>query len=220
MGRRRARLEGLAVALALTGTVDAGAQVAQGLSGFTLPASPLLVLHAICMSQLLLLPLFLRRTSLRGLDRMPPQAQVRGGALAAILTLAGLPVLLLTTLALADEQSWTVPFSLAVMTLLLLLAAGRHLLNVRETQRLYGHLESASEERRACWPRSCAGSTTTATGWPPSCTSRPCRPTPRSCRSSRPWGHPRRRAARARSSPAPPPWCATTSPATPSRCGT
>ena len=142
-------LEGLAVALALTGTVDAGAQVAQGLSGFTLPASPLLVLHAICMSQLLLLPLFLRRTSLRGLDRMPPQAQVRGGALAAILTLAGLPVLLLTTLALADEQSWTVPFSLAVMTLLLLLAAGRHLLNVRETQRLYGHLESASEERRA-----------------------------------------------------------------------
>ena len=142
-------LEGLAVALALTGTVDAGAQVAQGLSGFTLPASPLLLVHAICMSQLLLLPLFLRRTALRGLDRMPPQAQVRGGALAAILTLAGLPVLLLTTLVLADEQTWTVPFSLAVMTLLLLLAAGRHLLNVRETQRLYGHLESASEERRA-----------------------------------------------------------------------
>jgi signal transduction histidine kinase len=142
-------LEWIAVALALTGTVDAGAHVAQGLSGFTLPASPLLVLHAACMSQLLLLSLFLRRTSLRGLDRLPPQAQVRGGALAAVLTLAGLPVLLVTTLALADEQAWTIPFSLGVMTLLLLLAAARHLLNVRETQRLYGRLESASEERRA-----------------------------------------------------------------------
>lgn len=143
-------LEAIALALALTGTVDAVAQVAQGLSGFTLPAPPLLVLHAVCMSQLLLLPLFLRRTSLRGLDRLPPQAQVRGGALAAALTLAGLPVLLVTTtLAPADRQAWTIPFSLGVLTLLLVLAAARHLLNVRETQRLYGHLESASEERRA-----------------------------------------------------------------------
>lgn len=148
-GPEAGSLEAIAVALAVTAAADAVAQVAQGISGFTLPASPLLVLHALCMSQLLLLPLFLRRTSLRGLDRLPPQAQVRGGALAAILTLAGLPVLLVTTLALAGRQAWTVPFSLAVLALLLVLAAVRHLLNVRETQRLYGHLESASEERRA-----------------------------------------------------------------------
>jgi signal transduction histidine kinase len=141
-------LEGFAIGLALTGAVNAVAQVAQGVSGFTLPAIPLLMLHALCMSHLLLMPLFLPRTSLRGLDRLPPQAQVRGGAAAAVLTLAGLPVLLLTTLALADRQAWTVPFSLGVMALLLVLAAARHLLNVRETRRLYGHLEAASEERR------------------------------------------------------------------------
>lgn len=148
-GPEAGTLEAVAVALAVIGAVDAVAQVAQGMSGFTLPAPPLLVLHALCMSQLLLLPLFMRRTSLRGLDRLPPQDQVRGGALAAVLTLAGLPVLLVTTLALADRQAWTTPFALAVLTLLLALAAARHLLNVRETRRLYGHLESASEERRA-----------------------------------------------------------------------
>jgi signal transduction histidine kinase len=141
--------EAIAVGLALTGAADAVAQIAQGLSGFTLPASPLLVIHALCMSQLLLLPLFLHRRSLRGLDRLPPQAQVRGGALVAVLTLVGLPILLVTTLALDDRQAWTVPISLGVLALLLVLAAARHLLNVRETQRLYGHLASASEERRA-----------------------------------------------------------------------
>jgi signal transduction histidine kinase len=134
--------------LAFTGLVNAAAQTAQGLSGFTLPAVPLLALHAVCMSMMLLAPLHLPSRPMRGLDRLPPEAQVRGGGLAGALTLLALPALLVVTAAVDDRQAWAQPFALGVMGLLLVLAAVRHLLAVRETRRLYGHLEAASEERR------------------------------------------------------------------------
>jgi signal transduction histidine kinase len=136
------------VTLTVLGVADAGAQVAQGVSGFTLPAPPLIALHATCMAMLLLIPLHQPRTVLRGLDRLPPQAQVRGGGLAALLTLAGLPVLLVATAWQADRKPWATSYSLGVVTLLLVLAALRHLATVRETRRLYARVERASDERR------------------------------------------------------------------------
>ncbi|HEY8523607.1 MAG TPA: ATP-binding protein [Acidimicrobiales bacterium] len=143
----------LGVVLTLVGSVDAAAHVAQGVSGFTLPAPPLIALHAVCMAMLLLVPLHLPRRQSSGLDRLPPQAQVRGGGLVALLTLVGVPLLLAAVAFTPADQGWAVPFALGAMGLLLVLGALRHLASVRETRRLYQQVERASAERRALLAR-------------------------------------------------------------------
>ncbi|HEX8803189.1 MAG TPA: hypothetical protein VF743_03315, partial [Acidimicrobiales bacterium] len=132
-------LEACGMALVLLGAVNAALHVAQGLSGFTLPAPPLIAVHALCMSMLLLVPLHLPRRATLGLERLPPQAQVRGGGLAALLTLLGLPVLLAVTV-LDRRHAWDTGYSLGVVAALLVLAAVRHLATVRETVRLYAQV--------------------------------------------------------------------------------
>src|SRR4030095_16665793 len=93
--------------------INGAGQVAQGLSGFTLPTAPLLAVHGACMSLLLLVPLNTRhRRPGQPREALPLQAQVRGARLAALLVLAGLPVLLVVTLALQDERPWATRLSL------------------------------------------------------------------------------------------------------------
>jgi signal transduction histidine kinase len=146
------RLETTAVRIGLAmtflGAVDSAAQVAQGLTDFGLPSGPVVAVHGMCVSMLLLFPLFLPSQISPGYDRLPPQAQVRGAGLAPLLTLAGLPVLLLVTMFERDRHDWAPVFSLAVVGLLALLAVLRQLLGIHETRRLYALVEKASEERR------------------------------------------------------------------------
>jgi signal transduction histidine kinase len=146
-GEQRCVLETLGVALTLLGAVNGAGQVAQGLSGFTLPAAPLIASHAACMSLLLLVPLHARHRPGAVRERMPLQAQVRGARLAALLVLTGLPVLLVVTLALRESRPWATGFSLGVVAMLLVLAALRQLAAVRETRRLYAEVERAATER-------------------------------------------------------------------------
>ena len=136
------------MALAMVGLVNALGQTMQGVTGFALPSGPLLGLHALTMSLLLLIPLYVPDTISPGLDRLPPSAQVRGAWLASALILVGLPILLVTTLALRDRYSWAVPYSLCVASVLLVLAALRQLVAVRETRRLYRQVELAATTRR------------------------------------------------------------------------
>jgi signal transduction histidine kinase len=138
----------IGIALAVIGVVDGAAQVAQGLSDFTLPSPPLVALQAGCMSGLLLVPLFLPVQLSPGYHRLPPQAQVRGAGLAPVMTLVSLPVLLVATLAVRDQHRWATAFSLAVVALLLVIAVLRHLAAVHETRALYALVEKASDERR------------------------------------------------------------------------
>lgn len=136
------------VALALVGLADAAGQTMQGVTGFALPSGPLLGLHALTMSLLLFIPLYVPGTISTGLDRLPPNAQVRGAWLPAALMLVGLPILLVTTLALRDRYPWAELYSLAVAAVLLVLAALRQLAAVRETRRLYHQVELAAATRR------------------------------------------------------------------------
>jgi signal transduction histidine kinase len=154
LGPEAGMLEASGVVLTLVGGADAAAQLAQGIAGFVLPAPPLIAVHATCMAMLFLLPLHLPRTaSTGGLDRLPPQAQVRGGGLVALVTLVGVPVLLATTAWTAHRTSWATPFALGALAVLLVLGALRHLASVRETRRLYAQVEKASDERRALLAR-------------------------------------------------------------------
>jgi signal transduction histidine kinase len=146
-------LETSFILLTLVGCADAAAQVAQGISGFVLPAPPLIALHATCMAMLLVVPLHTPCRPVVGLDRLPPQAQVRGAGLVALVTLAGVPVLLAVTAWTAGRNAWATPFALGALALLLVLGALRHLATVRETRRLYAQVEQASEERRALLAR-------------------------------------------------------------------
>ncbi|HEX2562671.1 MAG TPA: ATP-binding protein [Acidimicrobiales bacterium] len=136
------------VALALVGLANAVGQTMQGVTGFALPSGPLLGLHALTMSLLLFIPLYVPGTISTGLDRLPPNAQVRGAWLPAALMLVGLPILLVTTLALRDRYAWAELYSLAVAAVLLVLAALRQLAAVRETRRLYHQVELAAATRR------------------------------------------------------------------------
>ncbi|HEY3141982.1 MAG TPA: ATP-binding protein [Acidimicrobiales bacterium] len=148
LGPERCPIETLAVLLNLLGIADGVVMVAQGLSGFTLPVVPIIALHAACMGLLLLIPLYMPTRHGAGLGRLPLQAQVRGGRLPALSTLAGLPVLLVVSALVHDELSWGDTFTVAVLVLLLVLAALRQLAAVRETRRLYAQVERASEDRR------------------------------------------------------------------------
>jgi len=146
--REGCRLERLGIAFSTVGLVNALLQTAQGLSGFALPAPPLLALNALCMSFLLLVPLHALASVSVGLERLPPQDQVRGAGVAPAVVLLGTPVLLIVTVHLHERRPWAVPFALGAVMVLLILAAVRQLLAVRETRRLYALVEQASDERR------------------------------------------------------------------------
>jgi signal transduction histidine kinase len=100
------------------------------------------------MSLLLLMPLFVPARISPGLDRLPPQDQVRGAWLPALLMLVGLPALVATTLLLRDRHEWAPLYSLGVTGVLLALGAVRQLAAVRETRRLYHQVEQAAAARR------------------------------------------------------------------------
>jgi signal transduction histidine kinase len=153
LGPEAGMLEASGIVFTLVGTADAAAQLAQGVSGFTLPAPPLIALHATCMAVLYLVPLHVPRKIGAGLDRLPPQAQVRGGGLVALMTLVGVPVLLGVTAWTSGRSDWAPAFALGTLAMLLALGALRHLATVRETRRLYAQVERASDERRALLAR-------------------------------------------------------------------
>lgn len=148
LGPGRGAFEVSALALALFGLLNVTLQIANGLSGFTLPAAPLVAINALCFSQYLLIPLNTPLILRQGLGRLPLTAQVRGAGLATGITLVGLVVLLATTLVVADERPWSVPFSLVTVSVLLVLAGLRQIAMVGETRRLYEKVERSSDERR------------------------------------------------------------------------
>jgi len=147
LGSRKSPFVLGALALAGAGSVNAALQTAQGVSGFTLPAPPLIALTCLTLSLYLLVPLHAPELLPPGLSRLPPQAQVRGTRLATVVGLVGLGALLVATALVADERPWTVAFALGVVSLLFVLAAVRQLAAFGETRRLYRQVELASEER-------------------------------------------------------------------------
>jgi signal transduction histidine kinase len=144
--RRGIVLLGLAfVAVAM---LDAGAQVAQGVTDFGLPSAPLVGLHALVMGGSLLIAVFaLRQTSPGLLDGLPPQQQVRkNGILAAVVL--GTMTVTGTVAVLRRDQGWVVVSAVLLIMTLLVLSTIRQLFLARETARLYGEVERAADERR------------------------------------------------------------------------
>jgi diguanylate cyclase (GGDEF)-like protein len=140
-------VEGFGVALACTGGAVSVAHVAQGMSGFTLPAAPMLTAQALCMALLLMLPGHLRKEANIGLTRLAPQAQVRTSGLDSF-AIALLVPLLAITVNVRDRLDWAVWYFLGVALALLLMATVRDKLSLRETRRLYRRVEDAADERR------------------------------------------------------------------------
>jgi hypothetical protein len=136
------------VVAVLAGTATAALQVAQGVSGFTLPAPPLVALTALCASTYLLIPLNAPAAIRDGFAGVPPEAQVRSGWLPTAVPLAGIAALLAAIAAVADSRPWAVPFGLGVLAVLAVLTAVRQVATLRETRRLYREVEVAAGERR------------------------------------------------------------------------
>jgi signal transduction histidine kinase len=148
LGRGRRSFEGCAVAFSTLGALNAALQTAQGVTGFALPAPPLIAFNGLCFSMYLLVALNAPASMLSGFAVLPPQSQVRGGRLATVVTLTGLAALWVATLAVADAEPWAVTFSFVMVSLLLVLAGIRQMAAAQETRRLYRQVEDASDERR------------------------------------------------------------------------
>jgi signal transduction histidine kinase len=145
-GRRRAETVGLALAAAAA--VDAVVAIEQAVSGFTLPAVPVLAFNGMCMGLLLLLPLHAHHVSARGSERLPPLAQVRTGTVIAAVTFGALPLLGAAVL-LAGTTVTAVRTAAVALAVLVVLSAARQLLTFAETRRLYAEVERSAEDRRA-----------------------------------------------------------------------
>lgn len=141
---RLAALLGLALMLAVL--ADSAGGIAQGLDGFSLPTGPLAALHATCLALGVLFFLWSSRRPPRGLDRLPPQAQVRRRSSVTALVLLVVPVMAVEAWWLRDD-TWVPVAALAVALTLLVLSSLRHLASARETIRLYGAVERAAGER-------------------------------------------------------------------------
>ncbi len=141
-------LEALGLALSVIGTIDAAAMLAQGISGFTLPTAPLLLLQAVAMGLLLLVPLYVPRTAPEGLERLPPQAQVRQGRVVVVFLAAALPLLFVLAVRRQDDLTWAPELFTGVLIALLALSLARQVLAVGETRSLYRLVTESADERR------------------------------------------------------------------------
>ncbi|GIU84568.1 MAG: hypothetical protein KatS3mg008_1343 [Acidimicrobiales bacterium] len=141
-------VEGLATCAAIAGALDAAANVAQGTSGFSLPAGPLLGMQAATLGLVQITPLFLTRKPPAGLDRLPPQRQVRSGVAVSVVMVVSAPLLVVLGLTVSQSVPWGPSYVAAVLALLSVLGAVRHLLTLRETRSLYRRVEDAAAERR------------------------------------------------------------------------
>lgn len=140
--------EELGLAIAIVCGVNAVAQTAQGLTGFALPSPILLLCQAACFGVVFITPLYLASTSSQPYDTLPPVEQTRARPLDT-LAIALLVPLLLVTIARQSEVAWAVWYFVGVALALLMLAALRGKLAMREARRLYQRVEEAADARRA-----------------------------------------------------------------------
>lgn len=139
--------EALGTAIGLICSINAVAQMAQGMTGFQLPASPLLVAQAACFGVVLLTALRLAHRAPSGYDTLPPIEQTRARPLDTI-AIALLVPLLVITVYLQREVAWAVWYFLGVAFVLLMLATVRGKLAMREASRLYRGIEESATARR------------------------------------------------------------------------
>lgn len=137
----------IALALGLAWLIDAGGQVEVGVSGFRVGGGPLVAWHALACGLGLAFVLSAMRRPSVGLDRLPPQGQVRRTNVVSILVLTSVPVLLVEAFA-WQETTWVVLGAAVSTALLLAFSSLRHVLVARETAQLYALVERAADERR------------------------------------------------------------------------
>jgi signal transduction histidine kinase len=147
--RGRRPVEGVGVALWVLAVLDSVIEIEQVVSGFSLPAVPVLVLNGLCMSLLLLLPLNTpHRLAPGGGENLPPRSQIRSGKMIAAITLAALPVLA-GAVVVAGRTPAAMYMAGLALAALVALSAIRQLLTFSEARRLYGEVERSAEDRRA-----------------------------------------------------------------------
>ncbi len=138
----------LGIVLAIVSTFDAFGNLAEIFDNYKLPFFILIALVALNHCCFLLYPLYERKESPKGLDRLAPQNQVRSWDIVAFGVVIGVAAIIIETLNLGESISWTITFPLVVLGVLLFLATVRHILTVNETKALYLELETQAEERR------------------------------------------------------------------------
>ena len=146
--RATRRVEGIVVALGLISVLNALGQLSMAVADFTLPVIPLLALHGLTMSVLLLVPLHASRRRAAGLERLAPHDQVRSSRALTIFVLIAIPTIAIEVVTVHDEVTWAVANFAFVMAVVAVLAAIRSLLVLRETTHLYEAVAAASAERQ------------------------------------------------------------------------
>jgi signal transduction histidine kinase len=137
----------LAVALGVAAVADAAGQVELALTGFRRGTGALVAWHVLACGIGFMFVLHASRRASVGLDRLPPQGQVRRTNVATVLVLSSVPILLFEAFW-SQNTPWVVLAAAVCTAVLLALSSVRHLLVARETARLYSLVEEAADERR------------------------------------------------------------------------
>jgi hypothetical protein len=127
--------------------LDTVSLAAQAVTRFALPGPPLVGIHAACMGGGVILAAFTLKESSPGLDRFPPQRQVRKTGPLALVLVASVTVLAVVAVVHRDD-AWIGISAVGLLMVLVVLSALRQMALGRETVRLYGEVERAAEERR------------------------------------------------------------------------
>lgn len=136
----------IGVALGVSVFVGAGAQVVQGLHDFRLQAGPFVASYALAIGMATMFFLWARRRPSRGLERLPPGAQVRRHSGISVLVVVAVPVISMITWVRRDD-AWVVTTALVAVSSLLFLSSLRHQVTAGETARLHALVDAAARER-------------------------------------------------------------------------
>lgn len=139
--------QGIGLALSAAFCLSVSLQLAHVVADVDLPLPVFVGVHVLTLSLVMALPLWAHRTTAGGLARLPVEHQVRVSQPMPAVGAVVLPLLALAVLVWHDER-WAVAYVAGLMSVAVVLNAGRHALLTREARRLSGDLARMAEERR------------------------------------------------------------------------
>ncbi|NNN21230.1 MAG: GGDEF domain-containing protein [Acidimicrobiales bacterium] len=144
--RGERKIVGALIGLLATASIQAWLQIIEVLNGFRFPIWPFIFAETVNFGFFMMVPLFERSSSMRGLERLSARAQLRSWNLMPAIMFAGVVLLLLETWNVRHSITWAPWFSAFILVALIAFATIRHMFIVVETRSLYRELESLARE--------------------------------------------------------------------------
>lgn len=139
---------GIGVVLGAAFAVNITLQLAYVLGDLPLPVPVFVGAHVVNMGLTMAVPLWAHRRPVGGLDRLPPDRQVRRRNPMPSISAVVLSVIAIYVFLNRHDSPWSVNFLTVTLVMVVVLNAARYAVLNHENQRLYGELSHRAEDRR------------------------------------------------------------------------